>query len=261
METLLMNNGVDRREAFWASRSSDIQRSETKMSEFVTLTAADGHELSAYVAKPEGAPIGALVVVPEIFGVNAHIRSVADGYAKDGFLVIAPALFDRYEKGVELKYEGEDMQKAFGLYQQLKPETALLDVAAGYEYLKAQGKAVGVIGYCYGGFMSWLSATRGENVKMQPACCVGYYAGGIGGVATEEPSCPVMLHFGGNDSHIGPDQIEAVKAAHGDHGDVTIFVYEGAEHGFNCDARSSYNPEAAKLARERSLEFLKSNIA
>jgi carboxymethylenebutenolidase len=231
------------------------------MSEFVTLTAADGHELSAYVAKPQGEAIGALVLVQEIFGVNAHIRSVADGYAKDGFVVIAPALFDRFEKGVELKYEGEDMGKAFGLYGQLKLETSLADIAAAYEYVKAEGKAIGVIGYCYGGQMAWLSATRGETYKMQPACTVGYYAGGIGNFATEEPVCPVMLHFGGLDSHIGPEQIEAVKAAHGDHGDVTIYIYPDADHGFNCDARGSYNPEAAKLARERSLAFLKENIA
>jgi carboxymethylenebutenolidase len=230
------------------------------MSEFVTLTAADGHELSAYVAKPEGAPIGALVVVQEIFGVNGHIRSVADGYAKDGFLVIAPALFDRFEKGVELKYEGEDMQKAFGFYQQLKPETTLLDIAAAFKHVEGDHKT-GVIGYCYGGFAAWISATRGKQNGFEPACAVGYYAGGIGSVATEEPTCPVLLHFGGKDSHIGPDQIDAVKAAHGDHGDVTIYIYPEAEHGFNCDARASYNPEASKLARERSLEFLKANIA
>jgi carboxymethylenebutenolidase len=234
------------------------------MSDWVKLTASDGHELSAYVAKPEGEPIGALVVIQEIFGVNEHIRNVAEGYAKDGFLAIAPALFDRFEKGVELKYEGPDMQRAFGLYGQLKPELALKDVAAAFHYVKAEGKAAGVIGYCYGGFMSWLSATRGETEKMQPACTVGYYPGGIGNVATEEPSCPVMLHFGGKDTHIGPEQIEAVRAAHGTHDDgeeVTIFVYDEAEHGFNCDMRGSYNPEAAKLARERSLAFLKANIA
>jgi carboxymethylenebutenolidase len=230
------------------------------MSEFVTLKAADGHELSAYVAKPEGAPIGALVLVQEIFGVNPHIRSVADGYAKDGFVVIAPALFDRFEKGVELKYEGEDMGKAFGLYGQLKPETTLLDVAAAFHYVEGDHKT-GVIGYCYGGFSAWISATRGKANGFEPACTVGYYAGGIGSVATEEPTCPVLLHFGGKDSHIGPEQIEAVKAAHGDHGDVTIYVYPEADHGFNCDARGSYNPEAAKLARERSLAFLKANIA
>lgn len=228
------------------------------MSEWVTLKAGDGHELSAYVVKPEGKAIGALVLVQEIFGVNPHIRRIADGYAKDGFVVVAPALFDRYEKGVELKYEGEDMKKAFELYQKLNPDTALLDVAAAFQHVKAENKSVGVIGYCYGGFMSWLSATRGETLKMQPACAVGYYAGGIGSVAKEEPSCPVLLHFGADDDHIGKDQIEAVRAAHPE---VEIFVYEGAGHGFNCDARGSYNPEAAKLARERSLEFLKKHIA
>jgi carboxymethylenebutenolidase len=228
------------------------------MSEWVQLKAADGHELSAYVARPDGEPLGALVVVQEIFGVNAHIRGVADGYAKDGFLVIAPALFDRFEKGVELKYEGEDMQKAFGFYQKLNPETALLDVAAAFRHVKAEDIKAGVIGYCYGGFMSWLSATRGLAAGMAPACTVGYYAGGIGNVAAEQPSCPVLLHFGGSDTHIGPEQIDAVRSAHPD---VKIYVYDDAEHGFNCDARSSYNPEAAKLARERSLEFLKSHIA
>jgi carboxymethylenebutenolidase len=234
------------------------------MSEWVKLTASDGHELSAYVARPETEPIGALVVIQEIFGVNEHIRAVADGYAKDGFLAIAPALFDRFEKGIELKYEGADMQRAFGLYGQLKPELALKDVAAAFHHVKAEGKDAGVIGYCYGGFMSWLSATRGEVEEMQPACAVGYYAGGIGSVASEEPSCPVMLHFGGKDTHIGPEQIEAVRSAHGSHDEgkeVTIFVYDDAEHGFNCDMRGSYNPEAAKLARERSLAFLKANIA
>ena len=228
------------------------------MMEWVQLKAADGHELSAYVARPEGEVFGSLVVIQEIFGVNAHIRSVADGYAKDGFLVIAPALFDRIEKGVELKYEGEDMQKAFGFYQKLNPETALLDVAAAFKQVQAGDKKAGVIGYCYGGFMSWLSATRGSSVGMTPACAVAYYAGGIGNVATEDPSCPVLLNFGGKDSHIGSEQIEAVRAAHPN---VKIFIYDDAEHGFNCDARSSYNPEAAKLARERSLEFLKLHIA
>ena len=228
------------------------------MSEWVKLKAEDGNQLSAYVAKPEGEAIGALVVVQEIFGVNSYIRSVADGYARDGFVAIAPALFDRIEKGVELKYEGEDMKKAVEMYQKLNPATALLDIAAAYKHLEAEGKGIGVIGYCYGGLMSWLSATRGETLKMQPSCTVGYYAGGIGSVAKEEPSCPVMLHFGANDDHIGKDQIDAVRETHPE---VQIFVYEGAGHGFSCDVRGSYNPEAAKLARQRSLEFLKTHIA
>jgi carboxymethylenebutenolidase len=229
------------------------------MSEWIKLKAEDGHELSAYVARPAGEAIGALVLVQEIFGVNAHIRSVADGYAKDGFLVVAPAIFDRFEPGVQLTYAPDDMKRAFGFYGMLKPETTLLDVAAAYEVAKEAGKGIGVIGYCYGGLTSWLVATRGENLKMQPSCCVGYYAGGIGSVATEEPSCPVMLHFGAEDSHIGADQVEAVRAAHPE---VEIFVYEGAGHAFNRDVDpNSYNPAAAKLARERSLAFLKAHIA
>jgi carboxymethylenebutenolidase len=228
------------------------------MGQTVELKAVDGHELDAYVAMPEGEAIGALVVIQEIFGVNSHIRSVADGYAKDGFIAIAPALFDRIEKGIELTYAGDDMKRAYEFYGKLDPKTALLDVAAAFENVAAHGKPVGVIGYCYGGFMSWLSATRGEDLKMRPACTVGYYAGGIGSVAKEEPSCPVLLNFGADDSHIGSEQIEAVREAHPE---VTIFVYEGAEHGFNCDQRGSYNPAAAKLARERSLAFLKANIA
>lgn len=229
------------------------------MGSFTTLTAADGHELQAYVAVPEGPSIGGLVVIQEIFGVNGHIRSVADSYAKDGFYAIAPAIFDRVEKDVELKYEGEDMQKAVALMQKLDPKTVLMDVAAAFHEAETKsGKDVGVVGYCYGGFTSWLTATRGEDYEMQPACAVGYYAGGIGKVADEEPSCPVLLHFGAADTHIGPDQIEAVRSAHPE---VTIHIYEGAEHGFNCNVRSSYNPEAAKLARERTLAFLKENIA
>jgi carboxymethylenebutenolidase len=228
------------------------------MSEWVTLTAADGHELSGYVARPAKEPVGAIVVVQEIFGVNASIRSVADAYAAEGFLCIAPALFDRFERGLELGYGEEDMKKAFTLYGQLNPDTQLLDVAAAFSFVKAAGKGTGVVGFCYGGLMSWLSATRGEKLAMQLDCCVGYYAGGIGKVATEEPSCPVMLHFGTDDDHIGKDQVDAVKAAHPE---VEIFLYEGAGHAFANAARSSYVVDAANLAWERSLKFFKDNLA
>lgn len=229
------------------------------MSDRIKLKAQDGHELGAYVARPKGEAIGALVLVQEIYGVNAHIRGVADGYAKDGFLVVAPAIFDRFERDLELQYTGEDQKKAMELYPKLKPETTLMDVAAAYAVAKESGKGVGVVGYCYGGLTAWLVAVHGENYKMQPSCCVGYYAGGIGNFAKEEPSCPVMLHFGAKDDHIGKDQIEAVRAAHPD---VEIFVYEGAGHAFNRDADPGhYNAAAAKLARERTLAFLKANIA
>ena len=228
------------------------------MSEWIKLKSEDGHELNAYIARPNGLAMGVLVLVQEIFGINAHIRGVADGYARDGFLVVAPALFDRFEPNVELKYEGEDMQRASSFYQKLRPEAALLDIAAAYGWAKKSEKGIGVVGYCYGGLMSWLTATRGEALKMQPSCCVGYYPGGIGQFASEEPSCPVMLHFGAKDSHIGSDQIDAVRSAHPE---VEIFAYEGAEHGFNCDARASYHSSSATLARERSLAFLKAHIA
>ena len=229
------------------------------MSDRIKLKAQDGHELGAYVARPKGETIGALVLVQEIYGINSHIRSVADGYARDGFLVVAPAIFDRFERDLELNYNGEDQKKAMELYPKLKPETTLMDVAAAYAVAKESGKGIGVVGYCYGGLTAWLVAVRGENYKMQPSCCVGYYAGGIGHFAKEEPSCPVMLHFGAEDSHIGKDQIEAVRTAHPD---VEIFVYEGAGHAFNRDVDPAhYNAAAAKLARERTLAFLKANIA
>src|SRR5580692_8779299 len=128
------------------------------MSEWIKLKAQDGHELGAYVARPAGQAIGTLILVQEIFGVNAHIRSVADGYAKDGFLVIAPAIFDRFERDIELSYEPEDMKRAFALYPSLKPDVTLLEVAAAYEAAKEAGKGIGVLGFCYGGLVSWLAA-------------------------------------------------------------------------------------------------------
>ena len=228
------------------------------MSEQVKLKAHDGHELAAYVARPEGKPRGAVVVIQEIFGINPHMRSVADGFAKEGYTAIAPALFDRFERGVELKYEGEDMQKAFALMQKLDPQTALLDVAAAFQYLageKPQG--IGVVGFCYGGLMTWLSATRGEKVGMKPNCCIAYYPGGIGNVAKEQPSCPVMVHIGLADTHIGQDQIDAVRQAHPE---VQVFTYEGAGHGFNRIHEASYFEPAATLARQRTLDFLRENI-
>jgi carboxymethylenebutenolidase len=228
------------------------------MSEWKKLQASDGNQLNAYVARPSSEPIGSIVLIQEIFGVNAHIRSVADGYAKDGFVVVAPALFDRFEPGVELKYEGEDAKKAYAMMGKLNPDTALLDVAAAYELAKAIGKGIGVIGFCYGGLLSWLTATRGETLRMQPSCCVGYYPGGIGRFATEEPSCPVMLHFGEQDSHIGQDQVEAVRSAHSE---VEIFVYPGADHAFNRDVGATYHAPSAALARERTLTFLKTHVA
>lgn len=231
------------------------------MSEWIKLKAQDGHELDAYVARPAGEPVGALVLIQEIFGVNKHIRGIADGYAKDGFLVVAPALFDRYEKNVDLIYEGEDKEHGYSLYPKLLSESftpALNDIAAAFAYAREAGKKVGVLGFCIGGLLTWISSTRGESYGFSPACAVGYYAGGIGSFATEQPTCPVLLHFGADDSHIGSDQVDAVRAAHPE---VEVLVYEGAGHGFNCDMRADFEPESAALARERTLAFLKHHLA
>lgn len=227
------------------------------MSQWVQLKAKDGHELSAYVAQPQGEPIGALVVIQEIFGVNPSIRSVADHYARQGFLAIAPALFDRFERGLELGYSAEDMKKAFDLYSKLNPDTQLLDVAAAYRHVAGTGKGTGVIGFCYGGLLTWLSATRAKALDMDLKAAVGYYAGGIGKVAAEQPTCPVELHFGAADDHIGQDQVDAVRNAHPD---VKIYLYEGAGHAFANEARPSFVPQAAEQAAERSLAFLKEHI-
>ncbi len=228
------------------------------MGENVQLQAKDGVRLSAYVARPQATVKGGLVVVQEIFGVNGHIRSVVDSYADEGYVTIAPALFDRIEPRVELGYVGEDTQKAFALYGRLDPATAILDVAAAFQHVQGEGAGAGVIGFCYGGLMAWLSATRGPEVGFAPKCTAGYYAGGIGSVAKEMPSCPVMLHFGAADSHIGPDQVDAVRNAHPE---VRVFVYEGAGHAFNRDVDlKSFNPQAAALARERTIAFLAENI-
>ena len=227
------------------------------MGEWIKLKAADGIELRGYEAKPAGEAKGGVVVVQEIFGVNASIRGVADAFAEQGYVAIAPAIFDRFEKDVELGYQGEDMKKAFELYGKLSPEKALLDIAAAFAELKKKQEKVAVMGFCYGGLMSWLSATRGTAEGMTPACTVGYYAGGVGNVAHEKPACPVMLHFGEADSHIGKDQVEAVQTAHPE---VEVHTYPGAQHGFANAYREEYNEEQAKVAWGRTLGFLKKHL-
>ena len=222
------------------------------MSENVTLRAADGHELNAYVARPEGEPIAGLVVVQEVFGVNAHIRRVTDGWARDGFLAVAPAMFDRIERGVELGYEGDDLVKGRSFSPRIDMEKSLLDLEAALQYAAtSSGKSAGIIGYCYGGSMAWLASTR-----LHPTVAVGYYGGKILNYAEENPRCPVMLHFGRQDTHIPVEGVERLDAQHPE---VQIFLYD-AGHGFNCDARSSYNAEAARVARHRSQAFLKQHL-
>jgi carboxymethylenebutenolidase len=223
------------------------------MGEFVKLTARDGHVLDAYVAKPAGEPIAGLVVVQEIFGVNTHIRAVADGYAKDGFLVVAPALFDRFERGVDIGYEGADMEKAMSLVPKLDIAAIEKDTAAAVAYAREQsGKKTGIIGYCLGGSIAWLAAA-----KLPVDAAVGYYGGMIAQFADASLKVPIILHFGRQDAHISEADRNKIATAHPE---VPIYLYD-AGHGFNCDMRQAFDAASAKLARERSLEFLKKNLA
>ena len=222
------------------------------MGEHIQLTARDAHQFDAYVARPKEPPVAGLVVLQEAFGVNRHIRSVTDAYAADGFLTVAPALFDRRERGVELGYSGDDLQRGIGMARGMNHADTVKDVAAALEYVRREtGKKAGVIGYCFGGSMAWLAATR-----LDPDAAVGYYGGAIPQYAAENPRCPVMLHFGIQDAHIPKDAIDKVHVAHPE---VQIFWYD-AGHGFNTDDRASFNPQAAKLARERSLQFLRKHL-
>jgi len=222
------------------------------MGEFVTLKAADGFELSAYVARPRGEPVAGLVVVQEIFGVNQHIRSVADGYANDGYLAVAPAIFDRIERGVELGYDGADLQRAMGFVPKLDFEKAEADIAAAMGFAASEtGKKVGVIGYCFGGTMAWVAAA-----KLHPAVAVGYYGGRIVNYLNETLTAPVMLHFGKQDGHIPAEGVAKIHAAYPE---VEVYWYD-AGHGFNCEARASFEPLSARVARERSLNFLKKHL-
>jgi carboxymethylenebutenolidase len=222
------------------------------MGEKLTLYAEDGHKLSAYRATPAGTPRGGLVVVQEIFGVNAHIRRVCDGFAADGYVALAPALFDRVEPGYETGYGQDDIDRGRNVRQKLGWDLMVTDTRAAVEQLKKTGAKVGVIGYCMGGSMAWLAATRIPGV----AAAVGYYGGAVAEFADESPRCPVLLHFGESDATIPRDQWDKIRDAQPT---VPMHIYP-AGHGFNCDARGSYHEPSARLARERTLEFLKRHM-
>lgn len=222
------------------------------MSEFTTLMARDGHEFRCWLAAPPtGSPRGAVVVVQEIFGVNSHIRAVTDSYAAEGYLAIAPALLDRVRRNVELGYSAEDMQEGFGYVQQLKPEDTMRDLAAAMAVVKHAGR-VGMVGFCWGGRTTYLAAC-----ELPLACAVAYYGGRIAQLLPKTPRCPMMYHFGELDSHIPMSEVAQIRAAN----PQGIFhLYPGAGHGFNCDQRDSYQPQAAALARERTLAFLAEHL-
>tara|TARA_R110000787_G_scaffold14814_11_gene45558 strand:+ start:466 stop:1128 length:663 start_codon:yes stop_codon:yes gene_type:complete len=218
----------------------------------IELTAGDGHTLGAYKAEPSGTPKGGVVVIQEIFGVNKHIRNVADQYAAAGYLAIAPALFDRVEKGLELGYGQEDFGKGRDTRGALKNDGILADVQAAINEAASAGK-VGVVGYCFGGAVSWMAATGCDGVAA--ASC--YYGGGIHASKDATPKCPVQFHFGDKDGGIPLNQVAEIKEAQPD---IPCFVYDDAGHGFCCDDRESFNAGACERARERTLSLFAANV-
>jgi carboxymethylenebutenolidase len=226
------------------------------MGQFTELKAADGQAIPAYVAQPKSQPKGGIVVIQEIFGVNSHIRAVADGYAEQGYLAVAPAIFHRVKPNVELGYEQDDMAAGMALKtatEALPSPGVMQDIQVAIQHASQAGK-VGIVGYCYGGLLTWRAACTLTGLS----AAAPYYGGGVTtpDEIARRPKCPVLAHFGDQDHWISLESVEAFKKAHPE---VEVHVYH-ANHGFNCDQRASYNAEAAKLARERTLAFFARHV-
>lgn len=220
------------------------------MGSMINLTASDGHTLGAYVAGPEGASRG-VVVIQEIFGVNHHIRNMVDRFAAAGYAVCAPALYDRVEPGVELGYTQDDIGKGRDYRMKLTDAQIMADVEAAAKQLG--GKPLGIVGYCFGGTVAWWGATRSHSFKA--ASC--WYGGGIAGTKDERPNCPVQMHFGETDASIPIKDVDAIRAAQPK---VEVYVYPGAGHGFGCDERGSYSKQDYDQAQQRTLDFFASHL-
>jgi carboxymethylenebutenolidase len=230
------------------------------MGHVIDLTSADGFVFPAYVAEPAGTPKAAVVVLQEIFGVNAHIRSVADGYAAAGYLAVAPATFHRVRPGVDIGYTEADMKTGMELkaaVEALPAPGVLQDIQAAIDHAAKStgGKKVGIVGYCWGGLLTWRAACTLSGLS----AAVPYYGGGMtaGDEPARQPACPVLAHFGDQDHWIPLDSVEAFKKAQPG---VEVHVY-AANHGFNCDQRGSYNEAAATLAKQRTLAFFAQHLA
>lgn len=221
------------------------------MGKMIELSTSDAHKLLAYRAEPAGNPKGGLIVAMEIFGVNSHIRSVADGYAMDGYLVIAPALFDRVQRGYDTGYSPEEIQRGREIIPKIKLDDTMKDVAAALHNVASAGK-VGIVGYCWGGTVAWRAACDVPGLH----AAVAYYGGGVPGLIALNPQCPVLFHWGEADQSIPVEKAKEFAAAHKDQ---THYFY-AAGHGFNCDQRGSYNAADSRLARTRTLEFLAKHL-
>ena len=228
------------------------------MGNMIELKAVDGHTFAAYVAQPAGKAKGAVVVLQEIFGVNAHIQEVADGYAQAGYLAVAPATFDRQQRGVNLGYKPEDMSAGFALktaIEALPDPGVIADIQAAVDHAASvSGGKVGVVGYCWGGLLTWRAACLVKGV----AAAAPYYGGGVTTAAemVRQPHCPVQAHFGAKDHWIPLDTVEAFRQAHPQ---VEVHVYD-ADHGFNCNHRASFDAAAADQARARALAFFAAHV-
>jgi carboxymethylenebutenolidase len=228
------------------------------MGSLIQLSAADGTHIPAYVAQPETPAKAAVVVIQEIFGVNAHIREVADAYAKEGYLAIAPAMFHRAQTNVELGYTDADMGAGMALktaVESLPAPGAMQDIQAAIDHVhKACGGKVGIVGYCWGGLLTWRAACMLQGLS----AAAPYYGGGVTTAAetARQARVPVMAHFAEEDKWIPMDSVEAFKAAHPK---VQVFTY-AAHHGFNCNHRGAWQAEAAALAKQRTLDFFKTNL-
>ena len=212
--------------------------------------AKDGHIVDLYVAKPKSEAVATVIVLQEIFGITDHIKDVCKQYAAHGYLAIAPALFDRIKKNIVLDYssfaEGRDYK------MQLQDEQVLLDIAASAATAENDLK-VAVIGFCFGGALSYLASTR-----LNLNCAISYYGGGIAEkYINQKPLCPIMYHFGALDPIIPSTDVAAIQS---NHPEGVFHIYDNAGHGFNCSDRRDYHSESAKIAFARSLEFLKMHI-
>lgn len=222
------------------------------MGEQVRLRAADGHELGAYRSEPSGRPRGGVVVLQEIFGVNSHIRDVTDGFAAEGYLALAPALYDRSSaKNVEMGYTPEDIKRGRTLREEFSWDDTVKDVEAAMSSLRGEGLRVGSVGYCWGGSISFLSA-----VRLPLDAAVVYYGGQILPYLNEKERCPLLMHFGKRDTSIPASDVEAIQRAHPG---AIVHLYD-ADHGFNCDHRAQYDEASARLARERTLAFFAAHL-
>ena len=221
------------------------------MAEWNTIMARDGHEFQAWLAPAVGAPRGAIIVIQEIFGVNSHIRAVTERFAQAGYTSIAPALFDRVRRGLELPYDPAAVQEGQGYVKQLDPANTMKDVSAALAVVRHSGR-VGIVGYCWGGSIAYLA-----DCDLPVACAVSYYGRAIVSSLDKTPRHPLQLHYGELDKSIPAQDIEKVRRANPD---AELYLYP-ADHGFNCDQRGSFEPRSAALALERTLAFFARHVA